>query len=187
MSACNIRKTSPYKAFPQCVTTELWPKKWPKSRSKYARICQNKILHRKRKPSVLPPLVAPRFRPAHLLKWLSRVPTSSPMRLSLAGTMPCRHTTRSLLSLVWNTTSWSFPGDTLTPVTWGTDINGRTCAIKTQRNTHAKLTYAKARICAEEYSRGWTQCTHSCIPRNLHTPKDTDSLEFLQQGTFYYL
>lgn len=61
---------------------------------------------------------------AHLLKWLSRVPTSSPMRLSLAGTMPCRHTTRSLLSLVWNTTSWSFPGDTLTPVTWDTGRQG---------------------------------------------------------------
>lgn len=57
----------------------------------------------------------------HLLKWLSKAPTSSPMRLSLAGTMPCRHTTRSLLSLVWNTTSWSFPGDTLTPVTWDRD------------------------------------------------------------------
>lgn len=40
------------------------------------------------------------------------------MRLSWAGTRPCRHTTRSLLSLVWNTTSWSFPGETLTPVTW---------------------------------------------------------------------
>lgn len=67
-----------------------------------------------------PPLVAHRPPPSipHLLKWLSKVPTSSPMRLSLAGTMPCRHTTRSLLSLVWNTTSWSFPGDTLTPVTW---------------------------------------------------------------------
>lgn len=56
--------------------------------------------------------------PTYLLKWLSKVPTSSPTRLSLAGTIPCRHTTRSLLSLVWNTTSWSFPGDTLTPVTW---------------------------------------------------------------------
>lgn len=62
-------------------------------------------------PHVWPPT-------AHLLKWLSKVPTSSPMRLSWAGTMPCRHTTRSLLSLVWNTTSWSFPGETLTPVTW---------------------------------------------------------------------
>lgn len=54
----------------------------------------------------------------HLLKWLNRVPTSSPMRLSPAGTMPCRHTIRSRLSLVWKTTSWSFPGETLTPVTW---------------------------------------------------------------------
>lgn len=89
---------------------------------------------------LLPTIPTPPSIP-HLLKWLSKVPTSSPMRLSLAGTMPCRHTTRSLLSLVWNTTSWSFPGDTLTPVTWDGAREGKWHTINhkstcSQRNTN---------------------------------------------------
>lgn len=92
---------------------------------------------------------------AHLLKWLSKVPTSSPMRLSLAGTMPCRHTTRSLLSLVWNTTSWSFPGDTLTPVTWDGAREGDDTQLNTNQHVHRAhretQTCKNAGMCVEKH------------------------------------